>query len=104
MNIFLIDSAINSSGSHYDVAKIVKDIYKEEYNKNKIAIFLSEKISKVFLERAMYYNDLVMITSDEGQKELYNKKAITAANISLKLKNSSYKNNIMREYKYICNS
>ena len=44
-----------------------------------------------------------MITSDEGQKELYNKKAITAANISLKLKNSSYKNNVMREYKYLCN-
>lgn len=87
MNIFLVDSAISSSGSHYDVAKIVKDIYK-----NKIAIFLSEKISRIFLERAMYYNDLVMITSDEGQKELYNKKAITAANISLKLKNSSYKN------------
>ena len=52
MNIFLIDSVISSS-SHYDVAKLIKTIYNEEYNKNKIAIFLSEKISKVFLERAM---------------------------------------------------
>jgi len=42
-----------------------------------------------------------MNTTDEGKKELYNKKAQFAFKISLKLKNSGFKDTIMKECKYL---
>jgi P4 family phage/plasmid primase-like protien len=117
----LIDIAINSEGAHYDVAKVVQAIYKGEYkaiNKETWYKFdktchrwiktreglnlrkaLSEDISKKFAERATYYNNLLMSTNDEGQKEVFNKKATAALKITLKLKTSGFKDSVMKECK-----
>ena len=120
--ISLIDLAICSEGNTYDISKVVKEIYKDEYkiiNKNwykydinsqkwikiieglNLRNSLSEDICKKFQERCIYFNNLLMNTTDEGQKELYNKKAQSALKISLKLKNSGFKDSIMKECKYL---
>ena len=74
----LIDIAITSNGTHYDVAKVVQGIYKGEYkaisgniwfkyDKDKhrwirtkeglkLKKELSEEICKKFLDRATYFN------------------------------------------------
>jgi P4 family phage/plasmid primase-like protien len=117
----LIDTAIGSEGAHYDVAKVVQGIYKGEYkainkdtwykyDKNthrwiktreglNLRKALSEDICKKFMERGIYYNNMMMTTSDEGQKEVYSKKAASASKISLKLKTSGFKDSVMKECK-----
>jgi len=117
----LIDTAIGSEGAHYDVAKVVQGIYKGEYkainkdtwykyDKNvhrwvktreglNLRKALSEDICKKFMERGIYYNNMMMSTSDEGQKEIYSKKAASASKISLKLKTSGFKDSVMKECK-----
>jgi len=117
----LIDIAIGSEGAHYDVAKVIQGIYKGEYkaiNKDtwykydkichrwiktreglNLRKALSEDICKKFAERASYYNNLLMSTTEEGQKEVYNKKATSALKISLKLKTSGFKDSVMKECK-----
>jgi P4 family phage/plasmid primase-like protien len=117
----LIDTAIGSEGAHYDVAKVVQGIYKGEYkainkdtwykyDKNvhrwvktreglNLRKALSEDICKKFMERGIYYNTMMMTTGDEGQKEIYSKKAASASKISLKLKTSGFKDSVMKECK-----
>lgn len=117
----LIDIAITSNGTHYDVAKVVQGIYKGEYkaisgnnwfkyDKDKhrwvrtkeglkLKKELSEEICKKFLERATYYNQKVALSSDEGEKELLNKKSASAMKIAFQLKNTGYKESIMKECK-----
>jgi len=117
----LIDIAINSNGTHYDIAKVVQGIYKGEYkaiNGNiwfkydkekhrwiktkeglKLKRELSEEICKKFLDRAQYYNQKVAISNDEGEKELLNKKSSSALKIAYNLKNTSFKESIMKECK-----
>ena len=117
----LIDIAITSNGTHYDVAKVVQGIYKGEYkavsgniwfkyDKDKhrwiktkeglkLKKELSEEICKKFLDRASYYNQKVALSNDEGEKELLNKKSASAMKIAFQLKNTSYKESIMKECK-----
>jgi len=117
----LIDNAIATLGAHYDIAKVVQAIYKGEYkalNKDtwyrfdkdkhrwvrtkeglKLRKELSEDISKKFLEKALYYNNLAGIETCEGQKEIYLKRGKTSQEIALKLKNASFKESIMKECK-----
>ena len=82
----LIDIAICSEGAHYDVAKVVHNLYKGNNKDLDLRIALSENISRKFAERATYYNNLLMNTNDEGRKEVFNKKATAALKITLKLK------------------
>jgi|688.fasta_scaffold08469_5 P4 family phage/plasmid primase-like protien len=117
----IIDIAIGSEGAHYDIAKVVQGIYKGEYkaiNKDtwykfdkdchrwvkakeglKLRKELSEEVCKKFIERAQYYNKKLHETTDEGQKAIYEKRASTAIKISLKLKQSGFKDSIMKECK-----
>ena len=98
----LIDIAINSDGSHYDIAKVVQAIYKNECNDfYKLRNDLSENIHKKFSERACYFNNLCYNENDEGKKEIYNKKALNANKICIKLKNSGFKGSIIKECKYL---
>ena len=117
----LIDIAINSDGTHYDIAKVVQAVYKGEYkaiNKDtwykydkekhrwiktkeglKLRKELSEDIHKKFSDRACYFNNLVYNENDEGKKEIYNKKALIANKICIKLKQAGFKESIMKECK-----
>jgi len=117
----LIDIAITSNGTHYDVAKVVQGIYKGEYKAIsgniwfkydkekhrwiktkeglKLKRELSEEICKKFLDRGTYYNQKVALSNDEGEKELLNKKSASAIKIAYQLKNTSYKESIMKECK-----
>jgi P4 family phage/plasmid primase-like protien len=117
----LIDMALTTDGAHYDVAKVVQAIYKGEYkavNKDtwykydkdchrwvkakeglKLRKELSEEVCKKFTDRAQYFNQKVIETTDEGQKEFYNKRAQAALKISLNLKKSAFKESVMKECK-----
>jgi P4 family phage/plasmid primase-like protien len=117
----LIDIAIGTDGAHYDIAKVVQGIYKGEYkainkdtwykyDKNyhrwvkakeglKLRKELSEEVCKKFIERAQYYNTKIYSTTDEGQKQIFDNKAKSAIKISLKLKQSGFKESIMKECK-----
>jgi hypothetical protein len=122
----LIDVAISSEGIEYDMAKLLVFIYKDKYgyepnkkkwylrndnneidlNSNFIIIRdlrkdLSENLCKKFMERGIYYNNMMITTSDEGQKEVYSRKACAASKISLKLKQDGYKSRILKELSYI---
>jgi P4 family phage/plasmid primase-like protien len=117
----LIDTALTTDGAHYDVAKVVQAIYKGEYkavNKDtwykydkdchrwvkakeglKLRKELSEEVCKKFMDRAQFFNQKVIETTDEGQKEVYNKRAQSAIKIALNLKKSAFKECVMKECK-----
>ena len=118
----LIDIAIGSEGTHYDVAKLVQVIYKGEYKavskdtwykydrdshrwiKTREGLnlrkALSEEICRKFLDRSMYYNSLSNNTSyDKSQQSIYGKRGTDAMKIATKLKTTSYKDSVMKECK-----
>lgn len=118
----LIETAIETNGAHYDVAKVVYLIFKDKYkaiNKNiwykydndkwiktkkeylNLRKELSEKVWKKFIDKAYYYNNKMYSTNNEGQKQIYENKAKTAFKISLRLRQCGYKESIMKECKYL---
>ena len=119
-----IDIAIATNGSDYDVAKCIYEIYKNNYKfidntwyefdkenntwinlKSKVNIKirndLSEEVCKKFIERAQYYNSKLYSATDEGQKQIYDKKASSAIKIAFKLKQSEFKDKIIKKSKYL---
>jgi hypothetical protein len=117
--IFLIENAISTLGSHYDIAKVVYEIYKDDYkvlNKKwykfekdmwirvtkkelNLRNNLSEDISNKFLQRGHHYNNQASIETNEGQKEIYLTKGKISLDIALKLKNMSFRDNVIKECK-----
>ena len=118
----LIETAISTEGAHYDIAKIVYELYKNKFRAiDKKSLYkyendkwiktkeeylnlrkeLSETLSKKFMERAEFYNTKIYSTTNEGQKQIYDNKAKSAIKISLRLKQSGYKENIIKECKYL---
>jgi len=115
----LIDLCIRSDGAHYDIAKVVQAIYKDEiktinktlwyhYDKDKhrwkittegsiLRIILSTDICKKFIERAHYWNSQCYVMDDPEQKDINSEKAKKCLKIAQQLKNASFKDNIMRE-------
>ena len=78
-----------------------KDKYKELSKKDTylLNIKLSEKISKLFADRAVYYNQMIIETNDDNEKDLYHKKALSALKIALNLRKHNFKSKIMKEVK-----
>ena len=107
--ISLIDNALLTDGCVYDIAKIVYYYYNDKYknltqkDEYKINIKLSEVFCRKFTERAKYYNQMIIETSEEGQKEFYNKCASSALKIALNLKKRNYKDKIIKELKIMFN-
>jgi len=118
----LIDNAIGSKGAHYDVAKLVQVIYKGEYKAVSKDMWykydrdchcwirtreglnlrkaLSEEICRKFLDRAMYYNSMSSNNAyDQAQQGMYGQRGTDALKIAQQLKQSSYKDNVMKECK-----
>lgn len=115
----LIDLCVRSDGAHYDIARVVQAIYKDEiktinktlwyhYDKDKhrwkittegsvLRIILSTKICVKFMERSRYYNIQAYGNNDEEQKNMNLERAKKCLKIATQLKNASFKDNIMRE-------
>ena len=120
----LIETAISTNGAHYDVAKLVYELYKDKYkainkniwyrydkNNNKwiktkeeyinLRKELCEEVFKKFIDKAYYYNNKMYSTTYEGQKQIYENKAKIAFKISLRLRQSGYKETIIKECSYL---
>lgn len=115
----LIDLCVRSDGAHYDIAKVVQAIYKDEiktvnktlwyhYDKEKhrwkittegsvLRIILSTEICKKFIERAHYFNSQGFGEDSEEIKALNSERAKKCLKIAVQLKNASFKDHIMRE-------
>jgi len=118
----LLDQCINSSGAHFDVAKVVHALYKDKYrftvkdtwytfidNKHrwvrtreglKLRLILSCDVCQKFMERSTYWNQE---STKPGVEELarsnYMAKSKMGNEICLKLKSAGYKNSVMTECK-----
>jgi len=115
----LIDMCIRSDGAHYDIAKVVQAIYKDEiktvnktlwyhYDKDKhrwrittegsvLRIILSTDICVKFMERSRHWNIQSFNNEDQEQKDVNIERAKKCLKIATQLKNASFKDNIMRE-------
>lgn len=115
----LIDRCIGSEGAHYDVAKVVHALYKDRYRFTskdmwymykdekhrwvrtreglQLRNVLSNEVCSKFMERSVYWNTQGM-QMGEGRDIMEDKsKKLTA--IALKLKNSGFKDSVMKECK-----
>lgn len=115
----LIDIAMKSDGAHYDIAKVVQAIFKDEvktvnksvwyhYNKDKhrwkistegavLRNMLSEDICNRFSVRAHFWNSQAFVDNVQEHKDLFSERAKKCLKIALQLKNASFKDSIMRE-------
>lgn len=115
----LMDICIRSEGAHYDIAKVVQAIYKDEiktinktlwyhYDKDKhrwkittegsiLRITLSEEICRKFMDRSSFWNCQAYNTEDQEQKDICIERSKKCIKIALNLKNASFKTHIMKE-------
>lgn len=117
------DNIIDTDGNEYEIAKLLFVIFKDKYkynndikkwyslslNKNEIEIdndirsYLSEDLCRRFMMRSIYYYNMMIGSSNNKQRDIYNKKAFISSNISKKLKRNGngYKSRILKELSYI---
>lgn len=115
----LIDRCIGSDGAHYDVAKVVHALYKDRYrftSKDLWYVFkddkhrwvrtreglqlrnvLSNEVCMKFMERSMYWNTQGMQLQDG--RDVLEDKSKKVNTIALRLKNSGFKDSVMKECK-----
>ena len=115
----LIDICVRSDGAHYDIAKVVQALYKDDfktvdkskwyyYDKEKhrwkcsiegsiLKIKLSTEICKKFIERAHHWNDQSSKDDNQEHKELYSERSKKCLKIAQLLKNTCFKENIIKE-------
>jgi P4 family phage/plasmid primase-like protien len=116
----LIDKCIRSEGAHFDIAKVVQAIYKNEiktvnrtiwykYDKDKhrwkittegsaLRIILSEDICNKFLQRAHYWNCQASSShDDDNQKDICSDRSKHCTTIAKQLKNATFKTSVMKE-------
>tara|TARA_B100001540_G_C15816831_1_gene648074 strand:+ start:6091 stop:8742 length:2652 start_codon:yes stop_codon:yes gene_type:complete len=116
-----IDKCIRSDGAHFDVAKVVQTLKKDDiraiskvawyyYDKDKhrwrstsegllLRITLSTDICNKFIERTQYWNSLQINIEDDDQKTANAEKAKRALKIAGQLKNAGFKDSVMKECK-----
>jgi hypothetical protein len=119
------DDIIDSDGNECEIAKLLFVIFKDKYKynndikkwyslslneneiKNEIEIdirsYLSENLCRRFMMRSIYYYNMMIGSSNNKQRDIYNKKAFISSNISKKLKRNGngYKSRILKELSYI---
>jgi P4 family phage/plasmid primase-like protien len=115
----LIDRCIGSDGAHFDVAKVVHALYKDRYRFTskdlwytykeekhrwvrtreglQLRIVLSNEVCSKFMERAMYWSTEAM-RLQEG-RDILEDKSKKLTSIALKLKQTGYKDSLMKECK-----
>lgn len=121
------DDIIDSDGNECEIAKLLFVIFKDKYKynndikkwyslslnkneiKNEIEInndirsYLSEDLCRRFMMRSIYYYNMMIGSSNNIQRDIYNKKGFISSNISKKLKRNGngYKSRILKELSYI---
>ena len=121
------DDIIDSDGNECEIAKLLFVIFKDKYKynndikkwyslslneneiKNEIEIdndirsYLSEDLCRRFMMRSIYYYNMMIGSSNNIQRDIYNNKAFVSSNISKKLKRNGngYKSRILKELSYI---
>ena len=121
------DNIIDTDGNECEIAKLLFVIFKDKYKynndikkwyslslneneiKNEIEIdndirsYLSEDLCRRFMMRSIYYYNMMIGSSNNIQRDIYNKKAFISSNISKKLKRNGngYKSRILKELSYI---
>lgn len=119
------DDIIDSDGNECEIAKLLFVIFKDKYKynndikkwyslslneneiKNEIEIdirsYLSENLCRRFMMRSIYYYNMMIGSSNNIQRDIYNKKGFISSNISKKLKRNGngYKSRILKELSYI---
>jgi P4 family phage/plasmid primase-like protien len=118
----LIDKSIGTNGAHYDVARVVHAMYKDKYrfaSKDtwymysdlmhrwvrsreglKLRNILSVEVCQRYMDRSTYWNiESTRAGVDDENKSRFQERSKKLIEIALKLKNTSYKGNIMTECK-----
>lgn len=120
----LIDQCANSSGAHFDVARVVHALYKDKYRFTvkdtwytfvdskhrwvrtreglKLRLILSCDVCTKFMERGAYWNSEASKAGERGDeisRSLHLAKSKTITEICVKLKSAGYKNSVMTECK-----
>jgi P4 family phage/plasmid primase-like protien len=117
----LIDRCIGSDGAHFDVARVVHAMYKDEYRfttkdvwfmfkKEKhrwvrtreglqLRMVLSQKVCMKFMERSMYWSTEAGKHNGDAQGEIFTDKSKKLNKIAMQLKTAGYKDSVMKECK-----
>ena len=117
--VTLIDRCIGTDGAHFDVARVVQALYKDRYrfttkdlwymfreDKHRwvrtreglqLRLVLSNEVCSKFMMRATYWSEQALKVG-EG-REIMESKSKTLASIALKLKQTGYKDSLMKECK-----
>ena len=122
----VIDKSIRSDGSHCDVAEVISlymkdkivydtkvkswfivndktNIWVQDKEGVKVRLILSTYGCNLYMKRAMYWNTIQMnVENDEEVQKANSEKAKTALKIAGLLKNSSFKDCILKELKSWC--
>jgi P4 family phage/plasmid primase-like protien len=114
----LIDICTKSEATHYDIAKVVQAIYKDEvktvnkvqwyhYDKDKhrwkistegsvLRNILSTDICRKFIERSNYWTNRMYGALDE-ERAIFDERSKKCVKIAYSLKNATFKDHVMKE-------
>jgi P4 family phage/plasmid primase-like protien len=117
--VTLIDRCIGSDGAHFDVARVVHALYKDRYRFTtkdvwymfkeekhrwvrtreglQLRLVLSNEVCSKFLERAAHWNKEAM--KFQENRDIIEDKSKKLTSIAFKLKQSGYKDSLMKECK-----
>lgn len=117
--ITLIDRCIGSDGAHFDVAKVVHALYKDRYRFTskdiwymfkeekhrwvrtreglQLRLVLSNEVCSKFMDRALYWN--TQANRVQENRDIIEEKAKKLTSIALRLKQTGYKDSLMKECK-----
>lgn len=116
----LVDRCVGSEGAHFDVARVVHAMYKDRYRFTtqdiwytyreakhrwmrtkeglQLRIVLSNEVCSKFMDRSMHWSTEAMRAVPET-RVVYEERSKKLAQIALRLKQSGYKDSVMKECK-----
>jgi hypothetical protein len=119
-----IDICIGSNGSHYDVAKVIYELIKDQFNycgrniwkynengeyiiddkQTKLKNVLKSTVINTFIIRSNFWDDKAIVQNDINIALDYQIKSSTLLQIANKLKDEKYLNCIIKELKQFFNN
>ena len=121
----LVDKSIRSNGAHCDVAQVVSkymkdkiiydtkvkswyivndktNIWEQDKEGIKVRLILSTYCCNLYMKRSIFWNNIQMNIENEEQQIANAERAKKCLKIAAELKNSGYKDSIMKELKSWC--